>query len=80
MQQNPNPAQRNPNIILGFPSPNRAFSRTYADPPRLFLWSPLPASGRTRERWRCSFASGSSSVFSVFVSGSSGLIRVPPVS
>jgi hypothetical protein len=42
---NPSPAEGNPNSaegnqrkILGFPSPNRALSRTYADPHGLFLF------------------------------------------
>jgi hypothetical protein len=50
------PAKENQRNFLGFPSPNRALSRGYADPPRRFFFlPPLPALEADGGR-RCLFA------------------------
>jgi hypothetical protein len=65
--------QRNPRKILGFPSPNRALSRSYADPRPFFLFMPLLASKPRAAAWALFVRFG---LFSVrFVSGSSSLLE-----
>ena len=66
----PNPPEGNPNSDPQFPSPNRAFSRTCADPQSISYSS---GRFRPRRRRRCMFASSSSSVLL-------SSFRVPPAS
>ena len=69
MEQNPNPAERNPNSDPQFPSPNCDFSTTCADPLQHFYLRPIPTAADVG--LACSPG---------FVVGPSVFVPVPPAS